>query len=164
VARCFKDLKNYFSELDGVTLGVCRDRKLRSSFGGSAIANSCARCCGEFKVAGQEVGVEMGLENMANCESIGFGFSEVFRNIALRINNDCFTSRPISNEIAGMRETFQIELLEVQSGGRENWAHAQTIPPRVSFVNLTIPADIVFFIFVFFIFKKCVTSSCALAI
>jgi hypothetical protein len=83
--------------------------------------------------------MKMGLENVTDCESIGFGFSEVFRNIALRINNDCFASRRISNEIAGMRETFQIELLEVQSGGRENWAHAQTIPPRVSFVNLIIP-------------------------
>jgi hypothetical protein len=75
-------------------------------------------------VARQEVSVEMGLENMTDCESMGFGLGEVFRNIALRINNDCFASRRISNEIAGMRETFQIELLEVQSGGRENWAHA----------------------------------------
>jgi hypothetical protein len=90
-------------------------------------------------VARQKIRMKMGLKNMADCESIGFGFSEVFRNIALRINNDCFASRRISNEIAGMRETFQIELLEVQSGGRENWAHAQTIPPRVSFVNLIIP-------------------------
>jgi hypothetical protein len=124
VARSFKDLKNYFSELDGVTLGVCRDRKLRTPFGGSAVTDSCARCRGEFKVARQEVSVEMGLENMTDCEPMGFGFSEVFRDIALRINNDCFASRRISNEIAGMRETFQIELLEVQSGGRENWAHA----------------------------------------
>jgi hypothetical protein len=123
VTRSFKDLENYFSELDGVTLGVCRNRKLRSSFGGSAVANSCARCSGEFKVSRQEVSVEMGLENMTDCESVGFGLGEVFRNIALWINNDCFASRRISNEVTGMRETFQIELLEVQSGGRENWAH-----------------------------------------
>jgi hypothetical protein len=83
--------------------------------------------------------MKMGLEYMTDGESIGFGFSKVFRNIALWINDHCFASRRISNEIAGMRETFQIELLEIQSGGRENWAHAQTIPPRVSFVNLIIP-------------------------
>jgi hypothetical protein len=120
MARCFKNLKNYFSELDGVTLGVCRDRKLRTPFGGSAVTDSCARCRGEFKVARQEVSMKMGLENMTDCESIGFGFSEVFRNIALRINDYGFASRGIANEIAGMRETFQIELLEIQSGGREN--------------------------------------------
>jgi hypothetical protein len=34
--------------------------------------------------------MKMGLKNMANCESMGFGLGEVLRDIALWINNDCF--------------------------------------------------------------------------
>jgi hypothetical protein len=64
--------------------------------------------------------MKMSLKNMANCESMGFGLGEVLRDIALWINDHSVASRGISNEIAGMRETFQIELLEIQSGGREN--------------------------------------------
>jgi hypothetical protein len=64
--------------------------------------------------------MEMGLENMTDGESMGFGLGEIFRDIALWINDYRVASRGISNEVTGMRETFQIELLEVQSGGRES--------------------------------------------
>jgi hypothetical protein len=64
--------------------------------------------------------MKMGLKNMANCESMGFGLGEVFRDIALWINDHSVASRGIANEVTGMRETFQIELLEVQSCGSES--------------------------------------------
>jgi hypothetical protein len=66
-------------------------------------------------MAGNEIGVEMGEEDVADLERVLGGEGDVLVRVALRVNNGCRARRLVSDEVRGVRQARQIELLEDQS-------------------------------------------------
>ena len=57
----------------------------------SADIDSCTRPRGQLFVAGNEIGVHMGLENVADFQATGGGSVKVNVHVPLRVNHDCLT-------------------------------------------------------------------------
>jgi hypothetical protein len=65
---------------------------------------------GEFAVAGDEVGMKMSLDYMADLQPLVLGFLKVNVDVPLRIHHGGFPVR--ADQIGGMREAAETELLE----------------------------------------------------
>ena len=77
----------------------------------SAKNNFGACSCSEFVVTAYEVGVKMSLDDVFDLEMLRGGFSDVFIDIALRIDHNSLAVG--ADEIRRVRKTAEIELLEV---------------------------------------------------
>jgi hypothetical protein len=63
-------------------------------------------------VSGNEIGVEMGQEDVPDFERVFEGERDVLIDVPLRVHNGCRARRFVSNQVGGMRQARQIELLE----------------------------------------------------
>jgi hypothetical protein len=113
VAGGFERLQADAAELDDVALaarrvGVC-------GFGGGAEINRRARQIAQFQMSGDEIGVKVREEDVADLEGVFGGEGEVLADVALGINNCGRAGRFVSDQIGGVRQARQIELLENQS-------------------------------------------------
>ena len=76
--------------------------------------NLSAGAGGEFAMATDKIGVQMRLDNIFDLNILSGGFLDVLINVALRINHSRFAFR--TNQVRSMRQTSQIELLEIHMG------------------------------------------------
>ena len=67
----------------------------------------------QLLVAGNEVGVQMRLNDVLDDETVGSGFFDVLLDVALRIDNGRFPIR--SDKVGGVREATQIKLSEMHA-------------------------------------------------
>ena len=109
VAGSFEDANGGLAKFQFETVG---DGDVRE--GGSGLrahVDGRAGTGGEFTVAGDEVGVEMAFENVADGHAvIGGGFQIEF-DVTLRIDDDGFAFG--SEHVGSMGQTAEIELFEV---------------------------------------------------
>jgi hypothetical protein len=63
-------------------------------------------------MSGNKVGVEMRQEDVPDGEPVLRGQFEVLIRIALRVDNGCRAGRFVSDQIRGVRQARQIELLQ----------------------------------------------------
>ena len=78
---------------------------------------------GQLEVTGQEVGVEMRLDDPLDRQPLGRGFVEVVADVALRVDDDSTPGRFVTDHVAEQRQARELVLLEVHVG--------QSIPRRV---------------------------------
>src|SRR5208337_5607990 len=83
--------------------------------GGTREIDTRAGPRGQLAVSGNEVRVQMGLEDVANRQPLFLRCFKIDFHVALRIDNDALTLR--SQQIRGMRQTAEIELFEVHKDG-----------------------------------------------
>ncbi len=67
-------------------------------------------------MAGDEVGVEVGEEDVADGEVEGGGVGEVLGDVALRVDNNGGLGGLVAEEVGGVREAAEIVLLEDHVG------------------------------------------------
>ena len=84
---------------------------------------------GEFAMAADKIGMQMSFDDVLDSQILRVGFFDVLIDIALRIDNGCFTIR--SDQIRSVRETTEIELLEV---------HELSQPAGILWLNLDQPS------------------------
>jgi hypothetical protein len=63
----------------------------------------------------QEVGVEVGFDHFGDGQTIGGRVSEIFGDVALRIDDDSVPGSGVSDEVTRVREAPEVVLLEEHS-------------------------------------------------
>src|SRR6185503_15177035 len=86
-----------------------------------------ARAGGELLVTADEIGVQVGFDDVLDLEPVRGGFGEIFIHVSLRIDDGGFAIR--ADQVRSVGQTSQIELLEI---------HYETSSPvrGISFGNL----------------------------
>ena len=72
--------------------------------------------------------MQVGEDDVANLHAVRFGFVEILLHVALRIDDGGGPADAVTDEIRGMGEAVEVELLEDQHGSELNIAD---IPWRV---------------------------------
>ena len=80
----------------------CYERVLRLSLG--AKMDGRAAAVAQFQMAGHEVRVEVGQENMPNCAAELLGIRQVLLDVALRVDDSGATAALVGDEIRSVRQ------------------------------------------------------------
>jgi hypothetical protein len=78
---------------------------------------------GELEVAGQEVGVEVGLDDAVDAEPVRIRVVEVLADVALGVDDDGGTGRVVTDQVRGVGQAPEVVLPE---------EHTPSIPLGVS--------------------------------
>jgi hypothetical protein len=110
VAGCLERLETHAAELEQVA--IVKRRKCVGGLRGAAEVDGCARAIAQLEVASDEVGVKVREEDVPDLQPVLGGERDVLVGVALRIDHGCRAGRLVPNEIGGVRQARQIELLE----------------------------------------------------
>ena len=110
VAGRFQRFQADASEFEDVAI-VERSERVRRFRGGAEI-DGRADAIAQFEMPGDEIGVEMGEEDVLDGEGVFGGEGEVLIDVALRIDNGGGAGCLVANEVGSVRQARQIELLE----------------------------------------------------
>ena len=77
-------------------------------------------------MAGDEVGMQMGEEDVADCEAVFVRKSEVQVDVALRIHDSGCAGLLIADQIRCVREAARVEVLEDYVGQIMPWIRGKT--------------------------------------
>ena len=80
--------------------------------GCGAQINSCARVIAQFQMSSNEIGMKMGQEHMLDRKRVLCGEGQVLVNIPLRIYDGGRACLFVPNDVGGVSQARQIELLE----------------------------------------------------
>ena len=110
MAGSFQNFQADFAEFNSLSIFQRREGVFR--FCSSAEINFGADAIAEFEMAGDEVGVEMGEEDVLDLEFVFGGEGEVLIDVALRIDDGGFAGWFVADEVGGVGEAAEIELFE----------------------------------------------------
>ncbi len=110
--RRFQNLQSYPPELQNIP--IAKSSKCVGCLRGRPQADRGAGAIAQFKMPGNEIGVQMRQEHVLDRQPILAGKRNVLVRVALRINNDGGTRLLIPNDVRRMRQAWQVELLEDQ--------------------------------------------------
>ena len=110
MARRLEDLQTHTADVDRLAVAPGRERVLRPC--PSTQTDGGPRAISELEMAGDEVGVEMGQEHVANPQAVPFGRIDVPLHVALRIDDDGRTALAVADKVRRVGETIEVELLE----------------------------------------------------
>jgi len=110
VAGGFEDLESDLAEVEAVAVAEWGERVL--GFGGGTEADSGADAVAELEMAGDEIGVQVGEEDVLDGEVVLGGEGEVLVDVALGINDDGGGGGFVADEIGRVGETGEVELME----------------------------------------------------
>ena len=99
------------TELEAVAVGELPDREV--GLGRLAVADPGSRGLGELHVTGDEVGVEVGVEDTHDLETVLLGVGEVLLDVASRVDHDGLAGLLVADEVRRLREAVEVELREV---------------------------------------------------
>ena len=89
-----------------------RDDYVREPCAGvRAQVNLCAGSFGQFVVPGDEVGMDVSLDDMPDLPALVCGCGQVNIHVTLRVNNDCHAAGP--EHVGGMGQATQVEAFHV---------------------------------------------------
>jgi hypothetical protein len=108
VAGSLEHLQTHSGKIEGVAI-LHRDESV-FRLGAGAKMDGGAATVAQLQVAGNEIRVEMGEEDMANLEAKLFGIRQILLDVALRVNDDSGCALLLPEEIGGMRQTTEIVL------------------------------------------------------
>jgi hypothetical protein len=114
VAGRRQELERDLAEAEPLPVVKRLDGKLDGRIG--AIADDGAGAVGQFKVAAQEVGVEVGLDDPLDHQPLARRLVEVDADIAARIHHHRPAGRLVADEIRRVREAAQVVLGEDHAG------------------------------------------------
>ena len=99
------------AERDALAVGQLARREL--GLGDRREADLGAGGRGQFEVAGQEVGVEVGLEHQLDGETGGRGVAHVLVDVAARVDDDGSAGGLVADQVRGLREAVEVVLGEL---------------------------------------------------
>jgi len=91
---------------------VFHRHKVVLCFGAGTEVDVCAATVTKFQVAGNEVGVKVSEEDVADGEPKHFRVGEVLLNVALWVDQDSGGAGLVSDQVGGVRQAAQVVLLE----------------------------------------------------
>ena len=112
MARGFERLNADLAEGDGVAFVQWGEGVL--GFGCGAEIDGGADAVAEFKVAGDEVGVEVGEEDVLDSGAVFLCEGEVLIDVALGIDDDRGSGGFVANQVGGVGKAVQVELVKDQ--------------------------------------------------
>ncbi len=80
-------------------------------FGQAAVSDPRSGGGGELEVAGDEVGVEVGVDHPGDGQVIRGRVGEVFGDVAARVDDDCLAGRFITNQVGAVGQASEVVLL-----------------------------------------------------
>ena len=98
------------AELEALAIGDCAVRK--AHIGGGSVDDGGAGGCRELQVAGQEVGVHVGLDHVFDTQSCRVCVVEVLPDVSPRVNHDGPPSGLVPDQIGGLRQAVEVVLNE----------------------------------------------------
>ena len=104
------DLERHAAEADA--LAVAQRADLELGLGG-AVADPGARLAGELEVAGEEVGVEVRVDDPDDRQTARRRVVEVLRDVTARVDDDGLSGRLVADEVGRLREAVEVVLAEV---------------------------------------------------
>ena len=110
VAGGFEDLEAQAGEFEGVA--VFHGDEFVFGLGAGAEADVCAAAVAEFEMAGDEVGMKVGEEDVANLDAERCCIGEVLLDVALGIDDDGGLAGLVGDEVGGVGEAAEEVLLE----------------------------------------------------
>jgi len=120
MAGSFEGLDTHASELDRGTVGERGETILGLSL--RTEVNRSAKAIAKFEMAGDKIGVKVGEENVLDLEVVFAGEGKVTVDVALGIDDGGDAGGFVGDEVGGVGETVEIELLEEhgeESTGRQ---------------------------------------------
>ena len=102
----------HLTQADALTVGQPFDRELRLCLRSEADAGP--RCLGELEMPGEEVSVEVGLDDPLDLEPGGFGVGEITRDVPLWVDHHRPTGRLVADQVRGVRQAAEEVLVEDQ--------------------------------------------------
>jgi hypothetical protein len=96
-----------------IALAVVDSHRLELGLGDRRVDDLRAGRLRQFEVAGQEVGVEVGLDGQFDGEAELRGVGEVLGHVALRVDDDGPPGRLVNDQVRGVRQTLQVVLDEL---------------------------------------------------
>ena len=106
VARRLEDRQPHASEIEAVAVGHRRERELGLGLG--AEMNPRAGAIAQLEMSGEEVGVEVRQEDVANLQAGLLGIGDVGIDVTLRIDDDGCAARWIADQVRRVREAVQV--------------------------------------------------------
>ncbi len=110
VAGGFEDLEANVAEVE--TIAVVEWGEGVLGFGGSAEADGGADAVAKFEMAGDEIGVKVGEEDVFDGEAVLGGEGEVLVGVALGVDNGGGAGGFVTDDVRGVGEAGEIELVE----------------------------------------------------
>ena len=110
VARRGQHLERHLPEGQSLPVGQRIHGELR--LGRLAVADGGAGGGGDLQVAGEEVGVEVRLDDPLDVQAGGLGVGQVLRDVALGVDDDGPAGRLVADEVAEEGETSELVLAE----------------------------------------------------
>ena len=98
VARRGPHLQGHLAEGEPLPVGQGFHGELR--LGRLAVADDGAGGGGDLQVAGQEVGVEVGLDDPFDLETVGLGVGQVLRHVALGVDDHGPAGGLVADQVA----------------------------------------------------------------
>ena len=112
VARGLHDLEHDLPELDGVAVADGDDVVSHTALRRVAVDDDGPGLRRELEMAGEEVGVEVRLDDVGDREALLVRISDIPGDVALRVNHDGLPRGRVADEIAGVGEALEVVLLE----------------------------------------------------
>ncbi len=110
VAGGFEDLQAQSREVERIAVLHRHERVF--GLGAGAEMDGRAATVAQFQMAGDEVGVEMGEEDVADLEAERFGVGQVLLDVALGIDDDGGGTGLVSEQIRGVGQAAQVVLFQ----------------------------------------------------
>jgi hypothetical protein len=109
-----EDLEAHSGKVEGGS--IAHGKECIFCLGARAEMNGCVASVAQLEVSGEEVGVEVGEEDVANFEVELLGIDEVLMDIALGIDDDGGAALLISKEVGSVSEATEIVLFQDHRG------------------------------------------------
>nr|WP_308406722.1 hypothetical protein [Streptomyces sudanensis] len=115
VARGVEDLQVDLAEAQ--VLAVVQGVGVEVECGGGAVGDAGAGAFGQFQVAGEEVGVDVGLDDALDGQAVALGGGEVVVDVAPGVDHDGPAGGAVADEVRGVGEAVEVEPHEDQRSG-----------------------------------------------
>ena len=113
VPRGVAELQRHVAER--IALAVGDAHRLELGLGDRGVDDLRAGGLGQLQVTGQEVGVEVGLDDQFDGQAQLLGVGQVLGDVALRVDNDCAAGGFVADQVRRVGQAVQVVLAEGSS-------------------------------------------------
>jgi hypothetical protein len=110
VAGCGEHVEGHVAE--GEPLPVLQGLHGELGLGRGAVADHRPGGRGDLEVAGEEIGVEVGLDHPLDVQALGRGVIEILGDVALGVDDDRPAGRLVADQVAEERQASELVLTE----------------------------------------------------
>ncbi len=154
MTRCCPNLDDHLAEVDALAVDQLPNREI--GLRTRPVRNGGAGGLGQLEVPGQEICMDVGLDDLLDGQSMVTGVGEITRDVTLRVDHNGPPGRGVTDQVAEQRQTPELVLVEIHVAllfPVARWAPtsgttipcASFFPPRASERSRRVPqpADVV---------------------